>query len=201
MIKFLGKGALVAGALAAVALPGSASAQSYGQPSGYGYDQRGYDACTRQEREQQTAGGLIGATIGAIAGSQIASRGVRTEGSVLGGVVGAAIGSSIGRDNAACGTTDRGYGAYGRRYDDAYSRPYGYDYGGYDRRYERRDYDRRYERERNYDYGRADDRVRDYQDADQCRLAESRISLPDGREEVRYVRTCPDAQGRYRVVD
>ena len=31
--------------------------------------------------------------------------------------------------------------------------------------------------------------------------AESRIRLPDGRSETRYVRTCPDQSGRYRVVD
>lgn len=36
---------------------------------------------------------------------------------------------------------------------------------------------------------------------DACRLAESRVRMPDGRSEVRYVRTCPDASGRYRIVD
>jgi hypothetical protein len=36
---------------------------------------------------------------------------------------------------------------------------------------------------------------------DACRLAESRIRMPDGRTESRYVRTCPDASGRYRIVD
>ena len=36
---------------------------------------------------------------------------------------------------------------------------------------------------------------------DACRLAESRVRMPDGRSETRYVRTCPDASGRYRIVD
>jgi len=40
-----------------------------------------------------------------------------------------------------------------------------------------------------------------YQNSDRCRLAESRIRLPDGRTDTRYVRTCPDQYGRYRVVD
>ena len=55
----------------------------------------------------------------------------------------------------------------------------------------------------------ADDRYDDYrsrpidsyQNSDRCRLAESRIRLPDGRTDTRYVRTCPDQYGRYRVVD
>ena len=40
-----------------------------------------------------------------------------------------------------------------------------------------------------------------YQDTDQCRLVDSNIRLPDGRVETRYVRACPDGDGRYRVVD
>ena len=49
-----------------------------------------------------------------------------------------------------------------------------------------------------------DDRSRpvdSYQTSDGCRLAESQIRLPDGRTDTRYVRTCPDQYGRYRVVD
>ena len=41
----------------------------------------------------------------------------------------------------------------------------------------------------------------DLRDRGQKTLAESRIRLPDGRTDTRYVRTCPDQYGRYRVVD
>lgn len=207
-------------ALAAVSAPTLASAQSYGQSYGaYPYTAHGddrqdyragpayYDPCVRDQRQRQTAGGLIGAAIGAIAGSQIAARGNRTEGSVLGGVVGAAIGAGVGGGQAACRpgsvqpypAADYGRDAYG--YSDSRDR--------YDDRYDR--YDDRYDRsrpDRDDDYGYRDDRSRgyptsttDYGAADGCRLAESRITLPDGRQDVRYVRTCPDASGRYRVVD
>lgn len=203
-------------ALAAVSAPTLASAQSYGPYpyTAHGYDRQDYragpayyDPCVRDQRQRQTAGGLIGAAIGTIAGSQIAARGNRTEGSVLGGVVGAAIGAGVGGGQAACrpGSVQPYPAAdYGR---DAYG--YSNSRDRYDDRYDR--YDDRYDRsrpDRDDDYGYRDDRSRgyptsttDYGAADGCRLAESRITLPDGRQDVRYVRTCPDASGRYRVVD
>ncbi|MDI1280852.1 glycine zipper 2TM domain-containing protein [Brevundimonas sp.] len=222
-------------ALAAAGLmmiPAAASAQAYGYQGqarnyasgGYGqpynYNRAGpsgyADSCVQG---RQTAGGLVGATVGAIAGSQIAARGRRTEGSILGGVLGAVVGASVGNSSAqgcdsrygqggysqngygqpAYGST--GYGATGYGANGYGSNSYGYDnrdqgYGRDDRRYDdRRTDDRRYD-----GYGQP---VRDarYQNTDECRLAESRIRLPDGRDEVRYVRTCPDQNGRYRVVD
>lgn len=200
---------------------------AYGQP--YDYNRAGpsgyADACVQG---RQTAGGLVGATVGAIAGSQIAARGRRTEGSILGGVLGAVVGASVGNSSAqgcdsrysrngygatpgygstgygSSGYGATGYGSTGYGYQGYGSNRYGYDnrdqgYDGYgrdDRRYDdRRTDDRRYD-----GYGQP---VRDtrYQNTDECRLAESRIRLPDGRDEVRYVRTCPDQNGRYRVVD
>lgn len=199
-------------ALAAVATPSLASAQSYGYTAhgygapAYGASQSYYDPCVRDQRQRQTAGGLVGAAIGAIAGSQIAARGRRTEGSVLGGVLGAAIGAGVGGGQAACRP------GYAQPYPAAdYGRDaYGYGYG-YDRYEDRRDYgyegygdrpdyadDYGYRDDRSYGYPRS---TTDYGAADGCRLAESRITLPDGRQDVRYVRTCPDASGRYRVVD
>lgn len=195
-------------ALAAVAVPTLGSAQSYPYAAhGYGYPAYGasqsyYDPCVRDQRQRQTAGGLIGATIGAIAGSQVASRGRRTEGSLLGGVLGAAVGAGVGGSQAACRPGQA----------QPYPADYGYEdrdrYGYDDYAYERRDYG--YQGRPDYadDYGYRDDRsygypvqTTDYGAADGCRLAESRINLPDGRQDVRYVRTCPDASGRYRVVD
>lgn len=180
-------------------VPGVVSAQTYGYgyPPAYGYNNsynygQGYDPCVRDQRDRTTTGGAVGATIGAIAGSQLAARGRRTEGSVLGGVLGAVIGAGVGNNSAACDSRYRSSYGYDQSYGRTYVPPaYGYDNSGYDRRYDDR-YDRSYS-EPAPDYR--------YQNTDQCRLAESVIRLPDGRNETRYVRTCPDQNGRYRVVD
>lgn len=231
--RFTSRSAAVAALAAAglMMLPAAASAQSHGYQSQarnygsgayrqtYDYNRAGSsryaDPCFQ---DRQTAGGLVGATVGAIAGSQVAARGRRTEGSILGGVLGAVVGASVGRSSAQ--TCDNGYGRTGYGATPGYgssgygstgygANGYGSNGYGYDNRDQGRDsygYDtRRYDDRRTYDrrddgYGQP---VRDtrYQNTDECRLAESRIRLPDGREEVRYVRTCPDQYGRYRVVD
>ncbi len=201
----------------AVALPGVASAQSYGYdyPPAYGYGNGGYsqgtyyDPCARDQRQRATTGGLLGAAIGAVAGSQMAARGRRTEGSALGGVLGAAIGAGVGNSSAACDSNYRRDARYPTSaYSGTYVPPaYGYDNRGYDnhsRSYDNRAYERRYDDRRDsYDYNRdyPDTYASAPRDADQCRLAESNIRLPDGRMETRYVRTCMDQSGRYRVVD
>ena len=59
-------------------------------------------------------------------------------------------------------------------------------------------YDRGHNQNSGYGYGQVQDRR---YTGDGCQMSESRIRLPDGREDVRYVRVCPDGQGRYRVVD
>ena len=59
---------------------------------------------------------------------------------------------------------------------------------------DRRDEDG-YETERSYPV--TDSRA----EANGCTLAESPIYLPDGSVQKRFVRVCPDAQGRYQVVD
>ncbi|WP_339914934.1 glycine zipper 2TM domain-containing protein [uncultured Brevundimonas sp.] len=242
MFERLTRNAAAVAALAAAGVmmvPAAAAAQSYGyqgqtrnygsgayaQPYQYGrYDQNGYgrqatDPCVQG---RQTAGGLVGATVGAIAGSQIAARGRRTEGSILGGVLGAVVGASVGNSSAQGCDNNRAYGntGYGTNtgYNSGYgtnagygantgygSNGYGYDNRAYDRSgYGDRTYDRTYNDNRYAGYGQTGAYpVQDtrYQNTDQCRLAESRIRLPDGRDEVRYVRTCPDQNGRYRVVD
>lgn len=216
--RFTSRSAAVAALAAAgmMMVPAAASAQSYGYPGQarhYGsgaYGQTYADPCAQG---RQTAGGVVGATIGAIAGSQIAARGRRTEGSILGGVLGAVVGASVGNSSAQ-GCDNRygqngygatpGYGSTGYGYNGYGSNSYGYntrDQGRDSYGYDTRRYDDRRADDRRYDgYGQP---VRDtrYQNTDECRLAESRIRLPDGRDEVRYVRTCPDQYGRYRVVD
>jgi len=193
--------ALVAGAaLVGAAAPTVASAQAYGSGAyqGGAYDRNGYyyDPCRRSTTNRTTGGGLAGAGIGAAIGSSVAGRGAKTEGAVLGGLLGAVVGGNIGRSSAACapGAVPPPPPPPPRAYND-YDR--GYDNGGYDDAY----YDRRggagytYESERSYRVteGRAD--------ANGCTLAESPIYLPDGRTQKRFVRVCPDASGRYQVVD
>lgn len=92
--------ALVCGVLS----PTLASAQAYGAPPSGAYDNQGYyyDACRRSTTNRETGGGLAGAGIGAVIGSNIAAHGRRTEGSVLGGLLGAVVGAGIGKSSAAC---------------------------------------------------------------------------------------------------
>lgn len=197
--------ALAAAACAAMVLPTTASAQTYGYdyPSAYSNNTY-YDPCARDQRERQAGAGLLGAAIGAVAGSQVASRGRRTEGSLLGGVLGAAVGAGVGRGTAACQSTYQrsahyqgyetpSYGGYGAGYDPYDRRDYrrddGYDYY--------RDYPQSYDR----GYGGYGGSIQPVPADDGCRLAESQIRMPDGRMEVRHVRTCPDSSGRYRIVD
>lgn len=200
--------ALVCGVLT----PTLASAQAYGSPSygsssyGGAYDSQGYyyDPCQRSTTQRGTGGGLAGAGIGAAIGSGIAANGARTEGAVLGGLLGAVIGSSIGKNSAACrsGQTPPPPpppSAYNGSYDDPSYRSSSY--GSYDnaRRDASRDsyYERSYERQEGY---RVDNRS-SQADVNGCTLAESPINMPDGRVQKRFVRVCPDANGKYQVVD
>jgi hypothetical protein len=203
--------ATLAGALA----PTAASAQAYGAygnagaySSGGSYDNNGYyyDPCRRSTTQRGTGGGLLGAGIGAAIGSGVSGHGARTEGTILGGVVGAIAGSAIGRNSAACTPgaappppppPSYSQGAYNQPYDDrngGYDDPnyaasrYGDSRGGYT-----------YESERSYSVTQGQNSGR--ADANGCTLAESPIYLPDGRTQKRFVRVCPDAQGRYQVVD
>lgn len=190
--------ALVCGVLT----PTLASAQAYGS-SGYGgaYDRQGYyyDPCQRSTTQRGTGGGLAGAGIGAAIGSGIAAKGARTEGAVLGGLLGAVIGTNVGKNSAAC--------APGRAPPPppppppvSYNEPLPPPAPSYEdaRRDAERDsyYERSYERHEGY---RVDNRAQ--ADVNGCTLAESPIYLPDGRVQKRFVRVCPDANGKYQVVD
>ena len=96
------------------------------------------------------AGALIGGGLGAVAGSQIAARGNRTEGSIIGGVLGAIVDSQVGRaSNDNCRSDSRyaqapTYYNSNDRYDDrAYS----------SNRYDDRGYRDSYRDDRRYDNG------------------------------------------------
>lgn len=127
------------------------------------------DPCRSQRTTNSVAGGLIGALAGAALGSNVAAGNARTEGAVLGALVGGAAGVAIGRSTAKC--DDRGY------------------YYSYDQTipYRESSYDRA-RRSGRYDYS--------YYTRQRCRLAPAPI---DDGEEYRYVRVCPDSQGRYRI--
>lgn len=145
------------------------AAPYYGRDAAY--DGRYSDACRDRSRGNATAGGIIGALAGAALGSNVAARNARTEGAVLGAVVGGALGASIGKSSTKC--DDRGY------------------YFSYDETIPYRE--SRYYRGRRsgeYDYS--------YYNRQRCRLAAAPVDWGD-RSEVRYVRVCPDASGRYRV--
>ena len=188
------KAALAAavGGVAFTGLSTPAAAQGYYDGGGYSYD-----GCQREQTNRGVAGALIGGALGAVIGSQAASRGVRTEGSLLGGAVGAVGGAAVGSSSAAC---QRGYAQprtayYGDRYGDRDGYAQGYAPGRYDYGYA---YD-------HYQPAR-DSYSRDYypqnrQVGDGCTLAESPIYLPDGGVQKRFVRVCEDSRGRYQVVD
>ena len=124
----------------------------------------------RNDHSAATAGGILGALAGAALGSNVAARGHRGDGAVLGGVVGLGIGASVGNAH------DR-YNRY--NCDDR--GPY-YSYNDTIAYRESRDA----RSDRYADYGRM-----------RCRLAAAPIDRY-GRD-YRYVRVCPDADGRYRI--
>lgn len=116
------------------------------------------------------AGGVLGALAGAILGSQVAGNGARTEGSVLGGVAGAVIGGSIGNArDHEVACDSRG------------------PYFTYNETLPYREGRNRYAS--SYDYG--------YYTRQRCRLAAAPVDAY-GRD-YRYVRVCPDGDGRYRI--
>jgi hypothetical protein len=123
----------------------------------------------RNDHSAATAGTILGAIAGAALGSNIAAAGHRTAGSILGGVVGAGIGGSVGH-------------AHDRYLCDTHG-PY-YSYNETITYREAPDF-----RSGRYDYA--------YYNRMRCRLAPAPIDR-DGRD-VRYVRVCPDADGRYRI--
>jgi hypothetical protein len=135
-------------------------------------DTRPYgDAACAQRRDDRTVGGgLIGALAGAAIGSNIAGRGVRTEGAVLGAVAGGVVGGSIGRSTAHCDTV-----GYYYRYDQTYA----YREGQWDREASSGE----------HDYGWYSSRG--------CRLAVAPARYGEDTDD-RYVRVCPDDEGRYR---
>lgn len=123
----------------------------------------------RRDNSGAVAGGIIGALAGAALGSNIAASGHRSGGAILGGLVGAGVGAGVGNAHDRYKCDSRG--------------PY-YSYN--DTIAYRED---PYWRSGRYDYA--------YYQRMRCRLAPAPIDS-DGRD-YRYVRVCPDGEGRYRI--
>ena len=113
---------------------------------------------------------MIGALLGAVAGSNLAARNAKPEGTVLGALVGAGIGASIGNASAK-GRCD----ANGQYWTQDETVAY---------------------RESSRYRASSDTAYRNY--SKRCRLAPADTDY-NGRTETRYVRVCPDSEGRYRV--
>lgn len=177
---------------AALTAPTFAAAQS--GPGGYYDSNRGYyyDPCRRDTTRRETTGGILGALAGAAIGSNVAGHHVRTEGAVLGGLLGAGVGVGVGKSTAACQPGQAGNAPPPPRADE------GDRYG--DRYEDRARYDERYE-DRFHRYDRQPVVVESRSEPVGCTLAESPIYLPDGRVQKRFVRVCPDSNGRYQVVE
>jgi hypothetical protein len=123
----------------------------------------------RNDHSARTAGTVIGAIAGAALGSNLSAPGRHTENSVIGGVLGGAIGNAVGNAHDRYRCDTRG--------------PY-YSYN--DTVAYREDPNWRSGR---YDYG--------YYTRMRCRLAPAAVDAYGN--DVRYVRVCPDADGRYRI--
>ena len=167
---------------------GSYTAQS---PKGYYYD-----PCKRETNQRGTAGGIMGGLAGAAIGSNVAARNARTEGALLGGLLGVIAGSVVGNKTAAC-TSGGSYSTSEPLPPVRVEAPY-YSRDAYADRSAAQARDDAYARDNRIERDPPADRA---PGSDNCTLAESPIYMPDGRTQMRFVRVCRDANGKYAVVD
>ncbi len=81
------------GVLGALAMTlGACASDGYGS-SRYGYGDRYAARCERDQTNRRVAGTVVGAGVGALAGSAIAGNSSNTEGAIAGGAIGAIIGN------------------------------------------------------------------------------------------------------------
>lgn len=210
-------GAAVAAMTAATLAPASALAQ----PGYYNGDDQTYRECRQNRNDRAVGGAVIGGILGAVIGSNVADRGVRTEGAILGGAVGAAAGAGIGSSTAACDDDPYRTGYNGSGYNDGYyANGYGRGYrgnGGYRARggnrgggygyngggYNNGGYDNGYNYRSNAYYGGGSSYNAGYGDGygtaatRECRSTETRTYDRYGRIQVRTVQVCQDAYGNW----
>lgn len=118
---------------------------------------RGYNPdvkCQQSVNDSRTTGGLLGAAVGAVAGSQVAARSHKTNGALVGAVLGAVVGSEVGKNRVAC---DDQY-QYEKKQAPVRPQSY-YDKTPYDRNRDNRyyqegryDHDNRYDHDGRYDH-------------------------------------------------
>ena len=168
---------------------GSYTAQS---PKGYYYD-----PCKRETNQRGTAGGIVGGLAGAAIGSNVAARNARTEGALLGGLLGVIAGSVVANKTAAC-TSGGSYGASAPPPPSARADAPYYTRDAYADAASAQARDDAYATDTRGERYRLAERA---PGSDGCTLAESPIYMPDGRTQMRFVRVCRDATGKYAVVD
>ena len=83
----------------AVAVTGCASGGGYGYTSAR-------EECLRDRDNNRVAGTVVGAGVGALAGSAIAGNSSNTAGAVVGGIAGAVVGNQLAKSDRPC---PRGY--------------------------------------------------------------------------------------------
>lgn len=93
MKAIISTGALVA---AISMTPALAAANNYGSPNG------AHERCKKDEDKRQVLGGLAGAVVGGVVGSQVSGNGARTEGSAIGAVIGGLAGAGIADKTVDC---------------------------------------------------------------------------------------------------
>jgi len=152
--------------------PYSPAPAYYAAPSATYYGRNtSYEGTTcRNDHSAQTAGTVIGAIAGAVLGANMGSApGRHGENAAIGGVLGGVVGNAVGHAHDRYKCDTRG--PY-FSYNDtiAYREDPSWRTGRYDYRY--------YSRMR-------------------CRLAPAAVNSYG--DDVRYVRVCPDAEGRYRI--
>ena len=150
----------------------------YASTPAYRQDNRGrdyVDPCTdgsnRKSGEGKIPGGVIGVLAGAAVGSNVAAHGRKTEGAVLGSVVGGLLGYNIGKSVTKARCDQSGY-------------------------YYNKSDTRSYRESREDGYARSGENDYSYYRQQGCRLATAPV---DRTGDVRYVRVCPDQDGRYRI--
>jgi len=168
----------------------------YGSDRSYGqsYDRSGQATCRSDRRQRQGTGAVVGASFGAVVGSQLGARGRRTEGSVLGALIGGALGAAVGSDSARdCNNGQARYGYDDRGYSDrGYSNQ---NYGDRARHgYEDRGYSSQGEQHGYQNRGYSDDRAYPYSSnagyRSDCRPVAVRSRDSRGRTVTRYQPSC-----------
>ena len=81
---------------AASMMPTTAMANSFGS------EYNAHERCKKDEDNRQVLGGLAGAVIGGVVGSQVSGNGARTEGSAIGAVVGGLAGVGLADKTVDC---------------------------------------------------------------------------------------------------